>query len=257
MIAFIQRCVGYGLTGRVDEQLMFFFYGHGSNGKSTFIQAIQNLFGVYATQINSDALMVNRNMGGPDASLAKLPGKRLVVVNELPENGRFDKTLIKSMTAFSSPGRFTVSTRLNLPPSFLGSSSATTSQSFTTCRMAWRRMCLIPFMAQFSAEQADPDLPAKLNWELPGILNWALRGVLEWQEKGIKRSLPATIQVANEEYREESDLLGEFLAECRQEPDVYTPASEIYRAFREFASDGNEWKMKQRVLNKKLVERVS
>lgn len=258
MIAFIQRCVGYWLTGRVDEQLMFFFYGHGSNGKSTFIQAIQNLFGAYATQINSDALMVNRNMGGPNASLAKLPGKRLVVVNELPENGRFDETLIKSMTggdvlvARQVYGKHEIEFTAQFSLVIIGNHKPVIHDM---SHGMWRRMCLIPFMAQFSAEQADPDLPVKLNRELPGILNWALRGVLEWQDKGIKRSLPATIQMANEEYREESDLLGEFLAECRREPDVYTPASEIYRAFREFASDGNEWKMTQRVLNKKLVER--
>ncbi|MEX9967703.1 DUF5906 domain-containing protein, partial [Providencia stuartii] len=70
----------------------------GSNGKSTFIQIIQSLMGSYATQINSDVLMMNKNSGGPNASLAKLLGKRLVVANELPENGRLDDTLIKSMT---------------------------------------------------------------------------------------------------------------------------------------------------------------
>jgi putative DNA primase/helicase len=85
LAAFLKRLVGYMLTGRTDEQLLFFFYGHGSNGKSTFIQIIQALMGTYATQINSDVLMANRSVGGPNASFAKLPGKRLVVANECPK----------------------------------------------------------------------------------------------------------------------------------------------------------------------------
>lgn len=258
LAAFLKRLVGYMLTGRTDEQLLFFFYGHGSNGKSTFIQIIQALMGTYATQINSDVLMANRSVGGPNASLAKLPGKRLVVANELPEGGRFDDMLIKSMTggdtlvARQVYGKHEIEFTAQFSLVIIGNHKPVIHDM---SHGMWRRMCLIPFAAQFSAEQADPTLPARLLAELPGILNWALAGVAEWQEHGLKRSLPAAIVKANEEYREESDLLGEFLSGCILQPDAYTPATELYQAFQTFACEGNEWRMTQRVFNKKMAER--
>lgn len=258
LAAFMKRVVGYMLTGRTDEQLLFFFYGHGSNGKSTFIQIIQALMGSYATQINSDVLMANRSVGGPNASLAKLPGKRLVVANELPEGGRFDDMLIKSMTggdtlvARQVYGKHEIEFTAQFSLVIVGNHKPVIHDM---SHGMWRRMCLIPFAAQFSAEQADPSLPARLLAELPGILNWALEGVAEWQEHGLKRSLPAAVVKANDDYREESDLLGEFLSGCILQPDAYTPATELYQAFQTFACEGNEWRMTQRVFNKKMAER--
>jgi putative DNA primase/helicase len=258
LAAFLKRLVGYMLTGRTDEQLLFFFYGHGSNGKSTFIQIIQALMGTYATQINSDVLMANRSVGGPNASLAKLPGKRLVVANELPEGGRFDDMLIKSMTggdtlvARQVYGKHEIEFTAQFSLVIVGNHKPAIHDM---SHGMWRRMCLIPFAAQFSAEQADPTLPARLLAELPGILNWALEGVAEWQEHGLKRSLPAAVVKANDDYREESDLLGEFLSGCILQPDAYTPATELYQAFQTFACEGNEWRMTQRVFNKKMAER--
>lgn len=258
LAAFLKRLVGYMLTGRTDEQLLFFFYGHGSNGKSTFIQIIQALMGSYATQINSDVLMANRSVGGPNASLAKLPGKRLVVANELPEGGRFDDMLIKSMTggdtlvARQVYGKHEIEFTAQFSLVIIGNHKPAIHDM---SHGMWRRMCLIPFAAQFSAEQADPTLAARLMAELPGIMNWALEGVAEWQQHGLKRSLPAAVVKANDDYREESDLLGEFLSGCILQPDAYTPATALYQAFQTFACEGNEWRMTQRVFNKKMAER--
>lgn len=258
LAAFFRRMVGYFLMGRTDEQLLFFFYGHGSNGKSTFIQVIQALMGSYATQINSDVLMANRSVGGPNASVAKLPGKRLVTANEVTENGRFDEMFLKSVTggdtlvARQVYGKHEIEFTAQFSLVIIGNHKPVIHDM---SHGMWRRMCLIPFAARFSAEQADPTLPARLLAELPGILNWALAGVAEWQEHGLKRSLPAAVVKANEEYREESDLLGEFLSGCILQPDAYTPATALYQAFQTFACEGNEWRMTQRVFNKKMAER--
>ncbi|EKT55805.1 phage/plasmid primase, P4 family [Providencia sneebia] len=258
LASFLQRLVGYFLAGRTDEQLLFFFYGHGSNGKSTFIQIIQSLMGSYATQINSDVLMMNKNSGGPNASLAKLPGKRLVVANELPENGRLDDTLIKSMTggdiivARQVYGKHELEFYSQFSLVIIGNHKPAI---YDMSHGMWRRMCLIPFAANFTAAQIDPELPVKLGKELQGILNWALEGVQAWHAEGLKRSLPAAVIAANDEYRQESDLIGEFLEGCLQEPDAYTAASELYQAFLSFANEGNEWRMTQRIFTKKMVER--
>ena len=42
---YVQRAVGYCLSGDVSEQVMFLLIGEGANGKSTFISAIENVLG--------------------------------------------------------------------------------------------------------------------------------------------------------------------------------------------------------------------
>ncbi len=263
MIDFLQRMAGYFITGRVDEQLLFFFYGHGSNGKSTFINVMQNLTGPYATQLNSDALMANRygSSGGPNASIAKLNGKRLVVSNELPENGRFDEVMLKSATGgdtlVARPvyGKQEIEFMAQFSLVIIGNHKPVIHDM---SHGMWRRMCMIPFAAQFTANQIDPTLPDKLKAELPGILNWVIRGVQLWQQRPLKANLPQFIQDANAEYRAESDLLGEFLTECcviNTNGNGFTATADLYPAFKAYANEGNEWTMTQRTLTKKLLER--
>ena len=48
MISFLQRAVGYTLTGLTLEQCLFFLWGTGANGKSTFVRTVQELMGSYA-----------------------------------------------------------------------------------------------------------------------------------------------------------------------------------------------------------------
>ena len=43
--AFLQRALGYSLTGITEEQCFFFLYGPGSNGKSTLIETLSALMG--------------------------------------------------------------------------------------------------------------------------------------------------------------------------------------------------------------------
>lgn len=45
---YLQRAVGYSLTGKTDEQCLFLCYGTGRNGKSTFLETIRGLLGDYA-----------------------------------------------------------------------------------------------------------------------------------------------------------------------------------------------------------------
>lgn len=45
LIAFLQRSIGYALTGSTQEQVMFILHGTGANGKSTFLEAVSSMLG--------------------------------------------------------------------------------------------------------------------------------------------------------------------------------------------------------------------
>ncbi|MFB2672900.1 phage/plasmid primase, P4 family [Shewanella xiamenensis] len=255
---FLQRMVGYILTGRTDEQVLFFLYGHGCNGKSTFMNIIQRLMGSYYHQISSDVLLQSNNSGkGPNPSLAKLNGSRLVVANELPEGSRMDENLVKSMTGNDVivARQLYAKVELEYIPMFklimVGNHKPVIRD---TSPGMWRRMIMLPFNASFSQQQMDPQLMDKLYAELSGILNWALEGVQMWLKDGIKASIPDSIKSGIAEYRHESDLLAMFLEECTSKGDfVYT--DELYDTFRKWAERDGDWKMTRNIMTKRLVEK--
>lgn len=255
---FLQRIVGYMLTGRTDEQVLFFLHGHGCNGKSTFMNVIQRLMGSYYHQIDSSVLLqTNNGNTGPNPSLVKLAGSRVVVANELPEGSRMNENLVKSMT-----GDDVIVTRqlyakveLEYRPKFklimIGNHKPVIRD---TSLGMWRRMIMLPFNASFSQEQMDPRLMDKLYAELSGILNWALEGVQMWLKDGIKASIPNSIKSEIAEYRHESDLLAIFLEECTCKGD-FTYTDTLYDAFRKWAERDGDWKMTRNIMTKRLVEK--
>ncbi len=260
LAAFLQRCVGYWITGRTDEQLLFFLYGSGCNGKSTFMSVVQQLLGDYSRQINSNVLLFNRNAStGPNPSLTKLVDARLVVANELPEGSRMDENLVKAMTGddvIVARAPY-AKTEMEFRPRFslvmVGNHKPVIRD---TSPGMWRRMMMLPFNASFSGSQLDPYLMQKLQAEQSGILNWAIQGTQKWLKDGLKRSMPASLKADVDSYRAESDLVGCFLEECtRPQPKAKTSTEDLYAAFREWAGDSGEWTMSKAILKKKLVER--
>ncbi|MGS3153318.1 phage/plasmid primase, P4 family, partial [Aeromonas sanarellii] len=258
--AFLQRCVGYWITGRTDEQLLFFLHGGGCNGKSTFMSIIQQLLGEFSRQISSNVLLFNRNgNAGPNPSLTKLVDARLVVANELPEGSRMDENLVKAMT-----GDDVIVARapyakkeMEFRPSFsLVMVGNHKPEIRDTSNGMWRRMLMLPFNASFTKAQLDPMLMEKLRAEMPGILNWAIQGCQMWQEQRLKASIPARLKQDVETYRAESDMVGCFLEECTQaRAGAKVPMSEVYAAYGRWAQQNGEWVMKQLALKKKLAEK--
>ncbi|QGZ73178.1 phage/plasmid primase, P4 family [Aeromonas hydrophila] len=258
--AFLQRCVGYWITGRTDEQLLFFLYGGGCNGKSTFMSVIQQLLGEFSRQISSNVLLFNRNGNtGPNPSLTKLVDARLVVANELPEGARMDENLVKAMT-----GDDVIVARapyakkeMEFRPSFsLVMVGNHKPEIRDTSNGMWRRMLMLPFNASFTKAQLDPMLMEKLRAEMPGILNWAIQGCQMWQEQRLKASIPARLKQDVETYRAESDMVGCFLEECTQtRAGAKVPMSEVYAVYSRWAQQNGEWAMKQLALKKKLIEK--
>ena len=232
LIQFVQRAVGYSLTGDTREQCLFILWGGGANGKSTFLETIIRLLGTHAATTPFSTVMVQRNPGSPRNDLAALHGARLVKASEAEHQSAFAESTVKEITggdtitarflfkeyfSYKPTGKFWLAT--NHRPEIRGTDDA-----------IWRRIRLIPFMRQFSGTNKDALLREKLERELPGILAWAVQGCLDWQTDGLKSA--RTVETATLEYRQESDQAGRFIKDrCHLQLGERTPAKALYDAF--------------------------
>ena len=235
LIDYIWKAVGYSLAGDISEQCVFTCYGGGANGKSVFLKLIQLMAGDYGHIAPFSTFEAQSRQSIPN-DLAALAGRRLVTASETNEGVKLNEARLKALTGgekisarflnhewfeFEPVGKFWLA--FNHKP-------RVTDDSFGF----WRRVRLIPFLQQFTSS-ADPHLVDKLRPELPGILAWAVLGCSEWQKRGLKP--PASVTLATEAYRVESDPLAAFIEEtCVTRADSVVGSTEAYRAYQEWAS---------------------
>jgi putative DNA primase/helicase len=234
LVDFLQRAVGYALTGDTREQCLFFCYGHGANGKSTFLEIIRELAGEYGQQAEFSTFMA-RNGEGPRNDLARMRGARLVTASEAPSNKPFDETVLKRLTGDDTiVARQLYEEFFEFKPQhkiFLAANHKPIVKEQTLA--FWRRMRLIPFDVTIPPKQRDKDLLRKLREELPGILAWAVEGCLRWQRDGLHQ--PRAVKLATKSYRDENDLIGEFIdRHAALDTKAWTSTVELYRVFCEW-----------------------
>jgi putative DNA primase/helicase len=257
LIFFLQKAVGYALTGITWEQCLFFLYGLGANGKSTLIEVIQTLLGDYATQTTSETFMLKRYGSPISNDVADLRGARFVSAVEIESGRRMAEVLIKQMTGGDKlKARFLYSEHFEFKPEFkifLAANHKPVIQGTDTA--IWRRIRLIPFTVQIPETEQDRELPEKLKVELPGILNWAIEGCINWQEHGL--APPQAVQDATQNYRQEMDTLADFLAECCIiAPEASALAADLYKKYCGWAEENGEKKpFSQKVFGTALAER--
>lgn len=240
-IKFLQRAVGYSLTGDIREEVFFLLHGGGGNGKGTFTETLESLFAEYGQQAEMRMLMVRRSDSDASPDIARLAGVRAVFAGESEDGARFNEAKVKTLTGgdtltgrflFQNPFQFRPSHKLwlatNHRPAIRG-----TDEGF------WRRILLIPFDVTFRGERKDPTLKRKLRNELSGILAWAVRGCLEWQCDGL--GVPTDIADATSEYRAEMDTLATFLTDrCEEGKNCFVTSQDLYKAYREWCEENGE-----------------
>jgi putative DNA primase/helicase len=240
MTEYIQRALGYSMTGDTREQVFFCCYGTGANGKSTLLEVLRHVLGDYAYNLPFSGLELKARPGIPN-DIAALAGRRFVTAIETNESAELNEARIKALTGgdpitarllyreyftFVPVGKFWLA--FNHRPRV-----ADASYGF------WRRVRLVPFDQRFAGAKIDPELVRKLKAEAPGIVAWLVRGCLAWQEYGL--GMPAKVKIATDEYRQESDTLGEFLADrCVVEKFAHVLAGTLYKEFCDWSRGSGE-----------------
>jgi putative DNA primase/helicase len=237
---YLRRFVGYLLVGDTSDQSLHFLYGLGANGKSVFCEVLMRLLGEYAVAVSPDLIMLKRHGGIPN-DVARLRGVRAALMNETSQGARFDEAKLKDLTGgdtltarflhqefFDFRPTHRIVIRGNHKPAIAGTDEG-----------IWRRLRLVPFTVTIPEDERDHQLLSKLEAELPGILNWALMGCREWQDKGLKP--PPIIADAVRAYREESDTLGRFIAECCEVRKLgQVKSSSLFKRYQEFSEQAAE-----------------
>lgn len=254
LINFIRRAVGYSLTGDLREQCIFFCWGGGANGKSTFLDILRQILGDYAANTPFSTFDLSRQSSIPN-DLAALYRSRMVTASETNESRRLNEGRVKAMTGDSAmTARFMHQEFFTFTPMFkIWLAMNHKSGISGTDDGIWRRIRLIPFTVSFKGRE-DKTLLEKLRLELPGILAWAVRGALDWQGCGLE--MPSAVTRATSAYRIESDTIAQFEEDALViNPKAKVNASALYKHYSDWCKETGHEPMNSTNFGKRLQER--
>lgn len=257
----LQMALGEALTGRTNKDHLFILYGNGSNGKSTFIKTVNNVFGDYAKTINSSLLIQNNNSGGQSSefSLSALLGARFVSMSETPAGKQLDDNLVKQMTSGEKiNAQYKYGQPFEFEPTFSIWMSTNNKPIIRATDFGiWRRIFFFPFLNTFTDDKKDIDMPKKLAAEFPQILGWIIKGNVKLlnQYKGILPK-PKCLEEALADYKNEMDVIVSFIKDrCVDFPQYKISAVELYNEYKEWAKTNNEYLMSETKFKMELPKR--
>ncbi len=238
MVEYLQRVLGYMLTGLTREQALFFIYGDGGTGKGTFINAVSGIMADYAATSAMETFTASRNERH-STELAMLDGARAVMASETEQGRAWAESKIKQLTGGDKiTARFMRQDNFTFIPKFklliIGNFHPVLKSVDDAMR---RRFNIIPFTRK--PEVVNKGLEEELRAEFPQILGWMIEGCLKWQKSGLQR--PAAVDLATSDYFEEQDVFGQWLEEfCEIGPGFTAYTNELFHNWSLFADAAKE-----------------
>jgi len=244
-INYLQKALGYALTGETKFHTCWVLYGPKTrNGKSTLVETISHMLGGedgYALNMNPETLSLRqKDSRSASGEIARLDGCRFLNMSEPPKKMIFDIAELKKLTGqdsitarrmYEAEFEFKPAFKLFINTNYLPHVNDDTI--FTSDRIN-----VITFDRKFEPHEQDKTLRERLqkDTELSGILNWCLEGLKKFYAEGLEP--PESVVKATADYREQSDKLGNFIADCLvAETGTNTPASDIYDVYREWCDE--------------------
>lgn len=253
MVRFIQRFLGYCLTGSVREHKIVFVWGPGGNGKSVLIEIVQWILGDYATIAPMDVFTAKAHESHP-TELAGLQGRRLVTASETAEGKRWNTERLKSLSGGDTiTARFMRQDFFTFEPSFKLLLAGNVRPELRNVDEAIRRrLILVPFVVR--PRKIDTELKSKLKLEAAAILAWMIDGCLAWQGEGLAE--PASIASATEEYFGDEDALGQWLDEMTvTSEEGFASTADLYESWSEWCGRTGQYVGTSKMFAQKLIGR--
>lgn len=261
-VLFLQQALGYALTGACNYECFFILYGPTSrNGKSVTMETFATLMGDYARAAKPDSISQKRspNGSGPSDDIARLAGARFINISEPEKQMVLSSALVKTLT-----GNDTITARFLHENSFdfklqgklfINTNHLPRVTDATVFRS--ERVKVIPFERHFEEHEQDKGLKGQLSQpqSLSGILNWCLQGLYSLYQNGFIDC--ASIKLATEEYKLNSDKVGLFIEDTLEE----SPGSElftetVFEAYKRWCEDHGHRCGAQRTFNQDMVSRA-
>jgi putative DNA primase/helicase len=246
LVAFLQRLMGYALTGSTAEEIIVFIYGPEGTGKTTFMETIAKLMGDYATVAVIESLTQRKNTMSDRHStdIAKLQGARLARAAETEEGRYWAAAKIKELTGGdTTTARFMRRDNVDFAPKCKIIIHGNHKPKLRNSEGVRRRLVLVDFPHQIPDASKNSNLKEELKAEAPGILAWCIRGCLEWQEDGL--NAPEKVQASTRTYFEEQENVRRWLDDCCEltgNPNDTARAAVLYQRYKQWAADhGEEW----------------
>lgn len=235
---YVQKVLGYCLTGDTSEECFFTLYGATTrNGKSTLLETFLRLLGDYGRSAKPEtfALKKTANGSGPSEDLARLAGARMISVSEVPRGMHLDASLMKTITGGDTiTARFLCENSFEYRPQFkqiFNTNWLPTASDVTL--FSSDRVRVIPFERHFTEAERDKTLKARLSApvSLSGILNWCLKGLQMWRETGLEPS--DAVKKATAQYQLDSDKIAQFIdEELEAGPEYEVRSSEAFAQYK-------------------------
>lgn len=245
LAAYLQKALGYGLTGDTSEECFFLLYGPTTrNGKGTVMETYMKMLGGYGKTARPEtiALRQNYNSSGPSEDIAKLAGARAVNISEPDKQMVLSAALVKTLTGNDTmSARFLNENSFEFKPQFklfINTNHLPKANDVTIFSSG--RVKVLPFNRHFEPEEQDKSLKKRLEKELSGVLNWCLDGLWLMQETGFEP--PESVQNATAKYQHDSDKLTRFVEEMlTPDPDGEVRTEDVYREYRDWCTQNGQY----------------
>ncbi len=253
MAAYMQKLLGYAMTGEISEEIFVVFTAGGRNGKGLLMQALADLLGkTFYVEMNC-SVIVNRQVANIDAERGKLHGARVAVFNELSQGEKLKASEVQQLTGGDGiPATPKYRHPMTITPRFLMVLCTNHMPELADVVTAMvERMMVVPFPVTFcdmaegeaptpTRRQRDNELKGKLKADSAGLLRWLVAGAVAWYgSKDLKRNAPAKVKEFSRQYFDEQDRLATFIRErCTVAPELFVPTCDFAAEFSRWCDDG-------------------
>lgn len=212
---FLQKALGYGVSGDTRYECMFFLYGETTrNGKGTLMESVLSVMGDYGRAVRPEtiALKSNNNSQNPTEDIARLAGIRFANISEPSRGLLLNAAQVKSMTGNDTlNARFLHENSFDFKPQFklyVNTNYLPVINDMTLFSSG--RVVIVPFDRHFEEWEQDKSLKAEFATDeaQSAILNWLLEGYYLLCEEGLKQ--PQSVIEATAAYSHESDKISQF-----------------------------------------------